>query len=118
MPNNTLKGANMTISILRLPQVKARTGMSRSSIYAAVKEGNFPTAVSLGSRAVGWLDSSITEWIESRPPAGGAATVSVQRKDAATTQAAVRTKAPAAAPSVSNDGQPVAELGRTQGVAR
>ena len=66
MFNNTFSGANMTISILRLPQVKTRTGLSRSSIYAAVKAGAFPAPVSLGARAVGWLDSTITDWIEMR----------------------------------------------------
>ena len=56
----------MSQSILRLPQVKARTGISRSSIYAAIKKGTFPAPISLGVRAVGWLDSSITEWINGR----------------------------------------------------
>ncbi|MDP5009081.1 MAG: AlpA family transcriptional regulator [Glaciimonas sp.] len=52
--------------ILRLPQVKVRTGLSRSSIYAAVKRGEFPSAVSLGARSVGWIDSEIQTWIETR----------------------------------------------------
>ena len=56
----------MQQQIVRLPGVKSRTGLSRSSIYAAVKEGTFPAPISLGARAVGWLDSSITEWIEQR----------------------------------------------------
>jgi prophage regulatory protein len=49
--------------ILRLPQVKERTGMSRSFIYAAE---DFPTSIRLGDRAVGWLESEISVWIESR----------------------------------------------------
>lgn len=60
-------GADMTTSIQRLPQVKARTGLSRTSIYDKVKQGTFPRPVSLGARAVGWLESSVTEWIEGRP---------------------------------------------------
>ena len=56
----------MSSTILRLPQVKARTGLGRTSIYAAVKAGSFPAPVSLGARAVGWLDSAITEWIDQR----------------------------------------------------
>ena len=56
--------------ILRLPQVKARTGLSRTSIYLRVKAGTFPAPISLGDRAVGWLDSSIDRWITERPAAG------------------------------------------------
>jgi len=52
--------------ILRLPEVKARTGLSRSSIYARIKDGTFPEQISLGSRACGWLESEIKQWIESR----------------------------------------------------
>jgi prophage regulatory protein len=56
----------MSPKILRLPEVKARTGLSRSSIYASIQQGNFPPSIHLGARAVGWLDSDITDWIESR----------------------------------------------------
>ncbi len=49
-----------------MPDVKARTGLSRSSIYVFMADGTFPKPVSLGVRAVGWLDSEITAWIESR----------------------------------------------------
>ncbi len=56
----------MSQSILRLPQVKARTGLSRSLIYLLIKEGKFPKQVNLGDRAVGWLESEIDSWIESR----------------------------------------------------
>jgi prophage regulatory protein len=49
--------------ILRLPAVKARTGLSRSTIYLHVSDGAFPRPVSLGARAVGWLESDIEEWI-------------------------------------------------------
>ena len=63
----------MTASVLRLPQVKARTGLSRSSIYAAVKLGTFPAPIALGERAVGWLDSTIDDWITTRPTSAAAA---------------------------------------------
>jgi len=53
-------------TILRLALVKQRTGLSRSSIYSGVKQGTFPAQISLGPRAVGWLESSIDEWIQSR----------------------------------------------------
>jgi len=58
----------MSPAILRFHQVKTRTGLGRTSIYAGVKAGTFPAPVSLGTRAVGWLDSAITEWINQRTP--------------------------------------------------
>lgn len=51
-------------TILRLKHVKARTGLSRSTIYQRIKEGSFPAQVSIGPRAVGWLDADIGAWIE------------------------------------------------------
>lgn len=54
----------MATSILRLPAVKARTGLSRSTIYLRVAEGTFPKPVSLGGRAVGWVEAEIQQWLE------------------------------------------------------
>lgn len=50
--------------ILRRPQVETRTGLSRSTIYARIQEGTFPSPIPLGARAVGWLASDIDAWIE------------------------------------------------------
>jgi prophage regulatory protein len=49
--------------ILRLPEVKNRTGLSRSSIYLKVSKGSFPPPISLGDRAVGWIEAEINEWL-------------------------------------------------------
>jgi prophage regulatory protein len=56
----------MTHKILRLPDVKKTTGLSRSSIYLRIANNEFPKAISLGGRAVGWLNSDIDEWINQR----------------------------------------------------
>lgn len=56
----------MPQAILRLPAVKARTGLSRSTIYLGLAEGTFPKPISLGARAVGWLESEIEEWLKGR----------------------------------------------------
>lgn len=56
----------MKTVLLRLPEVKARSGLGRSTIYLRISEGRFPPPVSLGGRAVGWVESEIEEWIESR----------------------------------------------------
>jgi prophage regulatory protein len=52
--------------LLRLPQVKHRTGFSRSSIYAKIALGQFPAPVNLGARAVAWIDAEIDQWISDR----------------------------------------------------
>jgi prophage regulatory protein len=53
----------MAINILRLPAVMASIGLSRSSIYLRISDGTFPKPISLGGRAVGWLESEINAWI-------------------------------------------------------
>ncbi len=54
----------MTHTILRLLAVKARTGLSRSTIYLRMSEGTFPKPVSLGARAVGWVEAEVQEWVQ------------------------------------------------------
>jgi prophage regulatory protein len=49
--------------VLRLPAVKERTGLSRSTIYLRVAQGQFPAPVSLGARAVGWIASEVDAWL-------------------------------------------------------
>ena len=56
----------MEPQILRLNDVKAKTGLSRSTIYLRMAEGTFPKKISLGPRAVGWINSEVIEWIEQR----------------------------------------------------
>ncbi|MBF0629285.1 MAG: AlpA family transcriptional regulator [Magnetococcales bacterium] len=53
----------MVQTVLRLPAVKARTGLSRTSIHMQVTNGTFPKPVKLGLRAIGWLESDIDDWI-------------------------------------------------------
>lgn len=57
----------MSQKILRLPAVKALTGLSRSTIYLRISKNSFPKPRSLGVRAVGWYEQEIQEWITSRP---------------------------------------------------
>ena len=53
-------------TFLRLPQVIRKTGLKRSSIYAAMQAGTFPVQIPLGERAVGWKESDVDQWIEDR----------------------------------------------------
>jgi len=56
----------MDAAILRLPQVLAKTGLARSTIYERIKAGEFPQPISLGGRASGFLSSEVDEWIAAR----------------------------------------------------
>jgi prophage regulatory protein len=58
--------------ILRRKQVEARTGLSRSSIYARLSHNpkrpgdfdpTFPKPISVGAKAVGWIEAEIEAWL-------------------------------------------------------
>ena len=56
--------------ILRIPEVVEVTGLSRTTIWRRVKSGDFPPPVRLGSlatRSVGWPESKVEGWLDSRP---------------------------------------------------
>lgn len=54
------------VSFLRLPEVKALTGLSKTSIYELIREKSFPAPVRLGPRAVAWVKSEIRQWAVDR----------------------------------------------------
>lgn len=53
-------------SLLRLPAVLLRTGLSRSQVYALISRRQFPPPVRLSSRCSAWPDSEIAQWIDQR----------------------------------------------------
>lgn len=53
----------------RLPQVKARTGLSRSDIYRRIAAGTFPAQCKLSERASAWSAAEVDSWITERIPA-------------------------------------------------
>ena len=52
--------------VMRRPEVESITGLSRSSIYAKMENGTFPTAIKLSERSVGWLEHEVQEWLKNR----------------------------------------------------
>jgi prophage regulatory protein len=54
------------LTLGRLSEVKARTGLSRSEIYRQVASGSFPKPVKLGQRASAWVLSEVDRWIQNR----------------------------------------------------
>jgi prophage regulatory protein len=57
--------------LLRLPDVENLVGLRKSSIYDAMKRGEFPVPVKLSRRAVCWPASAIDAWIAERIKTGG-----------------------------------------------
>jgi len=55
-----------TDRILRLPTVRERCSLSAATIYRRMAAGDFPRAVSLGGRRIGWRESAINAWIAAR----------------------------------------------------
>jgi prophage regulatory protein len=66
MKHETGRAASAPARLLRFPDVKHLTGLSRSAIYEMVKQGIFPAPVRVGTRAVAWSSGDIAAWIEDR----------------------------------------------------
>jgi prophage regulatory protein len=60
----------MSVQLLRLPAVLARTGLTRTALYELVKAGRFPKQHKLGERAVAWRSDDVDAWIASTAPVG------------------------------------------------
>jgi len=54
----------MTDTIIRLPEVLARTSLSRSHLYQKISEGTFPKQFPIGARAIGFSEKAVNQWIE------------------------------------------------------
>jgi prophage regulatory protein len=53
-------------TLLRLPAVQSRTGLSRSRIYELLELGAFPRPVKLSGRINAWPDNEVADWIAAR----------------------------------------------------
>lgn len=55
-------------TLIRLPAVLSRTGLSRSRLYELLGRNQFPRPVKLSpnGRTVVWSDAEVAEWIEAR----------------------------------------------------
>lgn len=52
--------------LIRRKEVQAKTGLGASSIYAMMKQGKFPKAITLSERRVAWIESDVDQWISER----------------------------------------------------
>jgi prophage regulatory protein len=59
--------------ILKKKEVLYRSGIANATLYRLMAQGLFPRPKKLtgeGGRAVGWLESDVETWLNSRTPAG------------------------------------------------
>lgn len=54
------------LRLLRLREVRAICGLSRTSIYQAIKDGDFPQPVAIGARARAWIQHEVEDWARTR----------------------------------------------------
>lgn len=52
--------------LIRLPEVRQRVGLGRSTIYRLMELGSFPKARKLGPRAIAWSEGEIDSWIKAK----------------------------------------------------
>lgn len=63
---NASSGTLDDLVLLRLPEVKAITGLSKSTLYVLIQEKSFPAPVRVGARAVAWVRSEVKQWAAER----------------------------------------------------
>ena len=59
-----MQAENSHVTLLRKPQVLARTGIPKSSWDRGVRQGRYPKPVKIGVRAIAWTSTSINKLIE------------------------------------------------------
>lgn len=66
----TSNGTERRPSLIRLDAVKTRTCLSRSTIYAYMRDGRFPQPIALSERCVAWIEAEVEDWIDERIATG------------------------------------------------
>jgi prophage regulatory protein len=56
--------------IVRMPELRAVTGLSSATIYRLIAKGAFPQAVVLGANSRGWRASAVASWLDGLEDAG------------------------------------------------
>lgn len=55
------------MTLIRLPQVQALTGLSKTTLHRLEAAGRFPKRCRIGDRAVAWDYDAVDTWIRTRP---------------------------------------------------
>lgn len=53
--------------VVKLPWIIENKAMSRASIYRAMEHEDFPKAIKLTGRSVGWFLDEVEDWFSNRP---------------------------------------------------
>jgi prophage regulatory protein len=64
--SETISTVRHVRALLRQQQVRDLTGLSRSTLYKLISEGDFPSPIQLAGRSVAWDSLAVNAWIESR----------------------------------------------------
>jgi prophage regulatory protein len=54
------------VRFIRLPEVLAITGLSRSQTYRLIQARRFPAHVKLGESASAWIEAEVMQWCATR----------------------------------------------------
>lgn len=54
------------VRLLRFRQVSEMTGLPKSSVYALIKKGEFPSPIPITPQTVGWISTEVQDWIATR----------------------------------------------------
>ncbi len=49
--------------LIRLPEVRHRTGLSTATIYRKMEEGSFPRQRRLSAKVVAWYEGDVDGWV-------------------------------------------------------
>jgi prophage regulatory protein len=55
-----------TDRILRKPEIQHRVGLSDPTIWRLERAGKFPKRIKLGGNSVGWFESEINDWLQTK----------------------------------------------------
>lgn len=64
--DNAVQPQTDEVQFLRLHEVRAVTGLSKSTVYEMIRDKSFPAPVKLGLRSVGWVRAEIKQWAADR----------------------------------------------------
>lgn len=51
-------------TLIRLPEVIKRTGVSRATVYRLMNKRAFPLPVKISEKAIAFVESEVNDWIE------------------------------------------------------
>ena len=71
MENHIIKNKNKPLGYMRLPQVLELIPVGKSTWWAGVKDGRFPSSVKLSERVTVWKSEDIYNFIDQQNKKGG-----------------------------------------------